>query len=88
MTWRIAFITLIVLSVALAAPITAMAYSQYGNQMMRYWGISDKCAAQAQKAYPDYTAESNAKRDAQMKNCLAGGSLPPRGDLDKPASKP
>jgi hypothetical protein len=49
---------------------------------MNEWKASDKCAAAAQKAFPDFTAESNAKRDALMKNCLASQNLPPRGDLD------
>jgi hypothetical protein len=38
----------------------------------------DKCSIQAQQAFPDFTAESNAKRDAKLKECLAGQSLPPR----------
>ena len=38
----------------------------------------DKCAVQAQRAFPDFTAESNAKRDAKLKECLAGQNLPPR----------
>jgi hypothetical protein len=70
--------------VALTMPMTAMALTIYGQQMMRLWGVTDRCAAQAQKAFPDYTAEANAKRDAQMKQCLAGANLPPRGDLDPP----
>jgi len=85
MTRHIAFVALLI---ALAAPVTAMAYTQYGQQMMRTWAVSDKCAAQAQKAFPDFTPESNAKRDAQMKTCLSGSNLPPRGDLEKPAPKP
>jgi hypothetical protein len=88
MTRRVAFITPLLLLVALVTPITAMAYTQNGQQMMRGWAVSDKCAAAAQKAFPDFTPESNAKRDAQMKNCLAGSNLPPRGDLDRPAPKP
>lgn len=85
MTRRLAFATSLIV---LAAPITAMAYTQYGQQMMRGWAVSDKCAAQAQKAFPDFTPESNAKRDAQMKTCLSGSNLPPRGDLEKSAPKP
>ena len=38
----------------------------------------DKCANQAQRAFPDFTAKSNAKRDAKLKECLAGQNLPPR----------
>ena len=68
----------------LAMPGVTMATTQYGQTMMKYWSLSDRCAAQAQRAFPDYTPEANAKRDANMKQCLAGGSLPPRGDLDRP----
>jgi len=82
---RIAYVTLFV---ALMTPITAMAYTQNGQQMMRNWATSDRCAAQAQKAFPDFTPESNAKRDAQMKTCLSGNIVPPRGDLEKSAPQP
>jgi len=81
-------IPLVTLFAVLMTPIAAMAYTQNGQQMMRNWATSDKCAAQAQKAFPDFTPESNAKRDAQMKNCLSGNIVPPRGDLEKPAPQP
>jgi len=55
--------------------------------MMNEWKASDRCAAAAQKAFPDFSAESNAKRDAAMKNCLASQNLPPRESLDKPSPK-
>ena len=60
----------------------AMAISLNGNVMMRNWAASDHCAAQAQKQFPDYTPEANAKRDNAMKQCLAQGELPPRQDLN------
>jgi hypothetical protein len=85
MTGRIVFVAFLVM---VMTPLTATAYTMYGTQVMRNWATSDKCAAQAQKAFPDFTPESNAKRDAQMKNCLAGGNLPPREDLEKPQAKP
>ena len=69
---------------AMAMPGVTMAMTQYGQMMMRYWSASDRCAAAAQRAFPDHTPEANAKRDANMKQCLAQGSLPPRGDLDRP----
>jgi hypothetical protein len=67
--------------VVLTMPIVAMATGQ-GITMMNNWKSSDRCAANAVKAFPDYTAESLAKRDARMKECLANGNLPPRGELD------
>lgn len=73
----------IVLLAALAVPVTVRAFSRNGGSMMHNWATSDKCAAQALKAFPDFTAESNAKRDAAMKNCLASQNLPPRESLDK-----
>ena len=81
-------IALIALFMALTMPVTAMAFTQYGQQMMRTWKAEDRCAAAALKAFPDYTPEGNAKRDAQMKLCLSSQNLPPRGDLDTSAPKP
>ena len=34
---------------------------------------------QAQIAFPDFTPEANAKREARLKDCLAAQNLPPRG---------
>ena len=52
--------------------------SQQGVIATSKWKTMDKCAAQAQAAFPDFTPESNAKRDAQLKACLAVQNLPPR----------
>jgi hypothetical protein len=60
----------------------------YGQQMTRNWKVADQCAAGAQKTVPDHTSESNAKRDALLKQYLSGHNLPPRGDLDTPTPKP
>lgn len=59
------------------APAVAEASSQ-GTQVIKNWKTSDKCAQQAQTAFPDFTPESNAKRDAQLKVCLEGQRLAPR----------
>jgi hypothetical protein len=67
--------------VMLLLPESAVGYSLNGQQMMNRWVASDRCAAAAQKQFPDYTPESNLKRDKAMQQCLANGSLPPRGDL-------
>jgi hypothetical protein len=61
--------------VALAPAATA---SQPGVQVMKKWKTMDSCAKQAQTAFPDFTAEANAKRDAKLQECLAGQNLPPR----------
>jgi hypothetical protein len=58
--------------------------SQQGQTAVGYWKAADKCAKQAQAAYPDYSAEANAKRDAKLKECLNGGNLAPRQPLSQP----
>jgi hypothetical protein len=40
------------------------------------WKVADKCARDAAAKYPDYTAESLAKREAMRRNCLRANSLP------------
>jgi hypothetical protein len=52
--------------------------SQQGELVMQRWKVMDVCARQAQLAHPDYTAASNAARDAQMNACLNANNLPPR----------
>jgi hypothetical protein len=58
--------------------------SQPGQVAIGSWKAADKCAKQAQTAYPDFNAEANAKRDAQLKACLKGGNLAPRQPLSQP----
>ena len=58
--------------------------SQQGQAVMSNWKAADKCAKQAQAAYPDYSAEANAKRDAKLKECLNYGNLAPRQTLSPP----
>ena len=43
---------------------------------MANWKVMDKCAKQAQIAFPDNNAEANAKRDAKLKECLSASNLP------------
>jgi hypothetical protein len=63
---------------------TAEAATQQGQQVNTNWRTADRCAKQAQAAYPDYSAESNAKRDAQLKACLNSYNLAPREPLSQP----
>jgi hypothetical protein len=82
MNWRA-----LSLAAVLLLPLgTAMA-SQQGQAAVGYWKAADKCAKQAQTAYPDYRAEANAKRDAALKNCLSGNNLAPRQPLSQPPPK-
>ncbi len=64
------------LILALAA-LPAMA-TQPGVTAMKNWQGMDLCARQAHTAFPDFTADANAKRDAMLKQCLEGKNLPPR----------
>jgi hypothetical protein len=55
-----------------------------GTYALQRWKVMDNCAKQAQKAFPDFSAASNAKRNAAEKNCLNASNLPPR----EPSSPP
>ena len=55
--------------------------SQPGHTVLLNWRAADLCAKQAQAAYPDFSAESNAKRDSKLKECLSGSALAPRQPL-------
>jgi len=59
-------------------PYAAHAVTQQGVQTMRKWALSDKCAQQAQRKFPDYTAEAQARRNEMMQQCLGQQNLPPR----------
>lgn len=56
---------------------TAMA-TQQGTLALQRWKAADLCARKAQAAFPDFTADSNAKREAQLNACLEGQNLPAR----------
>ena len=73
-------------AVSLLWPLSAGA-SQQGQSALRSWKTADNCARQAQTAYPDFSAESNAKRDAKLKECLNANGLPPRAPLAQPPSR-
>ena len=77
--------TILSLLAALALAIsTAEAATQQGTTAVAKWKTMDKCAKQAQTAYPDFNADSNAKRDAALQNCLNANNLPPREPLAPP----
>jgi len=67
-----------------AWPGFAFALTQQGQQMMRNWQAADRCAAAAHKAYPDNNAQSLAKRDQVLQECLGGSVLPPRAPQAPP----
>ncbi len=72
-------LALALLILALAPPMAVA--SQQGVVVTKNWKAMDRCALQAQAAFPDFTPDSNAKRDASLKECLAGQNLPPREPL-------
>jgi type II secretory pathway component PulL len=67
----------ICLAILILAPGAAVA-SQQGVAVVQKWKLADKCTQQAQAAFPDFTPESVAKREAKLQECLAGQNLPPR----------
>ena len=52
------------------------------------WSRQDRCAREAFKKFPDYTAEANAQREREFQLCLATGNLPPRVFTNTPAPTP
>lgn len=66
------------LTAGLILAATSAQASQPGVQSLRNWKAADMCAKKAQQAFPDFTADANAKRDAQLKQCLEQQNLPPR----------
>ena len=72
---RVGMVFLILGLLLALAPARA---SQQGVVAMKNWKTMDLCARDAQAAFPDFTADAQAKRDAKLKECLAGKNLPPR----------
>ena len=70
---RLASIVLLLVLTAAQAHATGQ-----GVQVTKKWKTMDLCTKLAQTAYPDFTAEANAKREAAVKSCLEGNNLPPR----------
>ena len=62
-------------------PGLAQGTTQQATGVMKNWKSGDNCAKQAQAAFPDFTADANAKRDAKLKECLEGNRLAPREPL-------
>ena len=56
----------------------AASASEQGVIAIQKWKAMDTCAIEAQRAFPDFTAEANAGREAALKECLARQNLPPR----------
>lgn len=52
------------------------------------WRQMDNCTRAAQKAYPDYTRESNAKREKARQDCLRSENLPGEASPPPPTPQP
>jgi hypothetical protein len=74
----------LLLAAALVPSAAGAQSTPQGHQAIQKWKVMDVCAKQAQTAFPDLTAESNAKRDAKLKECLNANHLPPRQPLSRP----
>ena len=73
---------IVLAGLVLALAADRAAATQPGVDAMKRWKLMDVCARKAQEAFPDFTAEAGAKRDAKLKECLATGNLPPRAPLE------
>lgn len=63
--------------VAFVAFAAAAMASQPGQVVIKNWTVMDQCTQAARTAFPDYTADANAKREAKVKECLENKNLPP-----------
>jgi hypothetical protein len=75
-------LALIVSAAALLLPLDAVADQDWKTNSA-VWRQEDACTTRAQKAYPDYTPESNAKREKARLTCMRTGNLP-TGDSPSP----
>lgn len=66
------------LATALALLCGAAEATSQGTSAIQRWHSMDDCAKQAQAAFPDFSADSNAKREAKLEDCLNARNLPPR----------
>ncbi len=74
MRWTLSILPLVAAAALAAAP--AARADQNWKTSSAVWKTMDDCTRAAQKAYPDYTRESNAKREAFRQKCLRNSNLP------------
>jgi hypothetical protein len=75
----------IALLVAIAALPQNAAADDKWTQSKGVWRAVDNCTRAAIKAFPDYTPDSLAKREANRRQCLRRSNLP-SGDDGPPSS--
>lgn len=78
----------ILVAAALALCVGTAEASQQGVVAIGKWKTMDTCSKLAQAAFPDFSAESNAKREAKLAECLNANNLPPRQSLSQPQPQP
>jgi len=72
---------------AVAIVIAAATADELQRNAAKAWKSGDKCAQDAFQKYPDYTPESNAKREAARQACLRNHRFPyPSGVPPTPAT--
>ncbi|MGO8918423.1 MAG: hypothetical protein ACLQJR_21190 [Stellaceae bacterium] len=76
-------VLLLLTALSLAGTLPAMADANWKTSSS-VWRAMDNCNKAARKAFPDYTRESNAKREAARQNCLRAGNLPGEGSAPPP----
>ena len=86
MGWKLRS-ALLAIATVLLLPRTAVGDAKF-QQNEAYWKIRDLCAKQAHKAFPDYTRESNAKREKVRQDCLRASNLPVEEGSSVPPSTP
>jgi hypothetical protein len=70
-----------ILMIALCLVSGAAFATMAGQASIKKWAVMDQCEREAQAAFPDYSAEAVAKRDAKLNECLESKDLPPRAPL-------
>ena len=80
------YLAVCLFTAALVVPVgAAEAVTTQGTTAMAKWKTMDVCAKQAQAAFPDFSPDTNAKREAMLKSCLNANNLPPREPAAPPA---
>jgi hypothetical protein len=81
---RSVFVLVVALVIALGLSASTAEATSQGVGAIARWKTMDTCAKQAQAAFPDFTPDANAKREAKLKDCLNANNLPPREPLAPP----
>ena len=81
---RPVFVLVVAAAIGLALSAGTAGATGQGMTAIARWKTMDTCAKQAQAAFPDFTPDANAKREAKLKACLNANNLPPREPLAPP----